>query len=85
MTTTTETHVVIGNGSWGSGDTLAEAKANFRRHHGRLSDGYVALTFDADTEFVGVDQMGYVHWKGNAPAEAHHPARGRKDLARGRK
>lgn len=63
------TVVVIGHHYWGKGETLPEAKANFRRFGGRLSLGYRILEFDAETEFLGVDDMGYYRWKGNAPTE----------------
>lgn len=54
--------VVIGNGYYGSGKTLEEAKKRFRYEGGKLAKGYDILTFDAQTEFHFVDQMGRVHY-----------------------
>lgn len=58
-----ETIVVIGMYYWGKGETLAEAKANFRKQGGVLSNGYTIYTFDAETEFIGVDDMARFHYK----------------------
>ncbi len=62
--------VVIGHGQWGVGKTVEEAKKSFRTSYppGRLSDGYDILTFDADTEFHGVDAKGRYMFAGNPPA-----------------
>lgn len=65
-----ETYVVYGQGSWGWGTGLVQAKDNFRRHGGKLLRGYSILTFDADTEFHGIDQMGRYRYKGNPPTES---------------
>lgn len=62
-TPTAETFVVIGQQYWGKGATVPEAKKNFREQGGRLTGGYVLLTFDAETEFIGVDAVGYLHYK----------------------
>lgn len=70
------TVVVIGPNYWGSGDTVAAAKRRFTAEGGRLARGYVVLTFSPDSEFKGVDGMGYVHWDGPAPAEEHVAPRG---------
>lgn len=63
--------VVIGGdgmyGKWGGGLNLATAKREFRNQGGKLGLGYTALFFDTDTEFLGVDQMGRVSWRGNEP------------------
>jgi hypothetical protein len=67
--------VVYGNRRWGAGATLAEAKANFRAQGGRLSDGYGVLTFDADSEFLGLDVFGRYDYVGTRPEETHVPAR----------
>lgn len=63
------TIVVIGQFTWGKGTTLEEAKRQWKSHgHNlRLSDGYTILTFDEDSEFLGVDGMARYHWVGNAP------------------
>lgn len=60
--------VVMGPYYWGAGKDLATAKRNFRAEGGRLTRGYVILTFDDETEFKGVDGMGRVSWIGNEPA-----------------
>lgn len=60
--TQTETIVIIGQFYWGKGSTLDEAKKEFRKQGGSLSRGYVILTFDAETEFGGVDDMGRYHY-----------------------
>lgn len=66
MDTTTETAVetivVLGPNYWGKGTTLAEAKANLRKQGGRLSWGYLILTFPPETEFKGVDDFGRYHY-----------------------
>lgn len=66
---TGETIVVIGAHYWGKGEDLATAKRNFRQAGGTLKQGYVILTFDAETEFLGINDMGYYSWRGNAPTE----------------
>jgi hypothetical protein len=58
--------VVFGNFRWGAGIDLADAKHQFRKHGGKLSDGYAIAVFDQDTDFVGFGGMGY-HYLGNAP------------------
>lgn len=70
--------VIGGNGRWGKGTTLVAAKAAFRAYGGRLSDGYTILTFDADTEFRGVDDLGRTHWNGNHPHVRDVQPRGSK-------
>lgn len=52
------TFVVYGPHSWGSGDTLEEAKVNFKKNYGKLIEGYGILEFDKDTEFLGFDGLG---------------------------
>lgn len=69
--------LVAGGHRWGVGDTLTEAKANFRRQGGRLCDGYEVVVFDADTRFHGVDQAGRFHYRGNAPTRTEVKARKR--------
>jgi hypothetical protein len=69
MSAPSETIVIYGGQRWGRGSDLAEAKRNWRAQGGRLSNGYVVLTFDAATEFKGFDQMGRYHWVGNEPTE----------------
>ncbi len=61
--------LVIGQMHWGKGDTLAEAKTQWRKQGGRLSRGYVVYEFPAETLFLGVNGMGGVHWLGEAPTE----------------
>jgi hypothetical protein len=50
--------VVAGDFIYGAGPDLATAKREFRNRGGRLSDGYTVLTFDDETDFLGIDQMG---------------------------
>lgn len=60
--------LVVGNGHWGQGLTLAEAKANYTRHGGQLSRGYEIVHFGQGSEFGGVDDMGRYHWTGDTPS-----------------
>ncbi len=61
--------VVVGHGQYGVGATLAAAKRSFTTSYpvGRLSKGYDILTFDADTEFHGIDSSGRYLFAGNPP------------------
>ena len=61
--------VVIGQMRWGAGPSIDVAKANFRDRGGKLSNGYTVATFDATTEFKGVDEAGRVLYIGNAPEQ----------------
>lgn len=72
------TTVLIGQMRWGSGVDLDAAKRRFKREGGQLTRGYTVLTFDDETEFLGVDQMGRYSWRGNAPQETAVPPRARK-------
>ena len=58
-------------GVWGRGDTLKEALTEARRQGGVLRRGYTKIQFGPDSEFLGVDSMGYVHWKGVEPGVEH--------------
>lgn len=75
-------HVVIGQNYWGANEDLDAAKARFRREGGRLGNGYAILTFDDDTEFLGVDNVGRYMYKGNPPTEKVVPSRGKKPARR---
>jgi hypothetical protein len=68
--------LIIGAGYWGKGGDVDEAKREFRRAGGRLSDGYSVVTFPADTLFLGVDGMGSYHWLGEQPTSEQHKRRG---------
>lgn len=59
--------LIMGGNRWGAGDTVEVAKKNFRIQGGKLTGGYALITFDAQTEFHGVDQFGRYHFKGNSP------------------
>lgn len=72
------TYVVMGQNYWGSGSDLDAAKARFRREGGRLTSGYLLLTFDDETEFLGVDTAGRYSWNGNRPTEQVVQPRARK-------
>ncbi len=63
--------LVAGNRRWGAGGSMGEAKRNWRDQGGRPADGYTVVTFDADTEFHGVDQMGNYLYAGNEPIVKH--------------
>lgn len=65
-----ERYLVGGNGRWGQGLSEAEAKANFTRFGGRLSDGYEVVQFGPDVTFGGVDSMGRYHWAAVGDSEA---------------
>ena len=58
------THVVGGQGYWGSGTSLEEAKRIFRRMGGKLSKHYSIGEFPEDATFLGVNQMGACQWRG---------------------
>lgn len=68
--------LVIGNHYYGHAEDLAQAKKNFTKHGGRLSLGYTVFEFAEDQEFAGVDDMGYVHWKGNTEQPKSYEIRG---------
>lgn len=85
-----ETFVVYGAYYWGKGKTLPEAKKQFQKSGGHLSDGYTVLLFDADTIFDGVDGMGrysYRHRDGvskpTEPIETIHQGRVHSPYGRG--
>lgn len=67
--------LLMGNGVWAIGDTLAEARKNFTSYGGRLSQGYGIIRYDDTTEFRGVDELGRYHWKGNEPTVEMREAR----------
>lgn len=69
------TFVIMGNGYWAHGEDLASAKRKFTSVGGRLSLGYGIFEFDDDTDFLGVDSMGYYEWKGNPPIKSVVAAR----------
>ncbi len=52
---------------WGAGEDLDVAKMRLTRAGGTLSNGYIVYTFDSETTFDGVDDMGGIHWQGNVP------------------
>lgn len=49
-------------GYYGLGQTMDEAKRNFRKQGGRLSDGYRSYWFGDSIRFDYVDGFGAVHW-----------------------
>lgn len=65
-------------GVWGYGSDLDAAKKAFRSNGGALGRGYTVLTFDAETDFVGVDPMGRYSYRGNAPTKTEVAARGKR-------
>jgi len=56
-----------GYGYWGKGDTLADAKQEFKRQGGRLNDGYAILTFSPESLFSGINSMGSYLYFGPEP------------------
>lgn len=66
--TATKTYVIVGGGYWGKGNTVAEAKKQFRYQGGKLTGGYGIYTFDEQTVFHGIDSFGRYEYTGNAPA-----------------
>jgi hypothetical protein len=65
ITTTTSTFVVLGNGRFGTDATLAQAKRNFTRYGGKLSDGYAIVELPQGISFDGIDGFGRVHYSGD--------------------
>lgn len=59
---------------WGSGATVEAAKAEFRKHGGRLGKGYTVIEFGPGSAFVGIGPMGY-RWVGQPPTTSEVPAR----------
>lgn len=56
--------LVIGQHYWGHGNTLAEAKKNFREEGGILSKGYAIIEFRPGLTFKGVNSYGFYTWSG---------------------
>ncbi len=69
--------VVVAPNVWGAGNDLAEAKANVKRHGGRLDAGYTVLVFDNDTQWLGINDVGTAFWNGNRPTITEYSANGR--------
>lgn len=67
--------VVMGQFYWGRGDTLDEAKRNFKAEGGSLMRGYEIFEFPPETLFMGVNQMGVISWDGPEPKRTKVPAR----------
>lgn len=67
--------LVLGRWAYGFGMDLAQAKEFFRGQGARLSDGYVVVTFDDETEWKGIDGFGSIFWDGNEPTQKVVPAR----------
>ncbi len=70
--------IVAGNGRWGRGNDLAQAKRNYTRFGGRLSDGYQIIEFTEGSEFTGVDDMGRYFYTGPDPVTTNVAARKRR-------
>jgi hypothetical protein len=81
-----KTYVVYGQYYWGKGTTLEAAQKRFEEEGGELDRGYAILTFDEETEFQGVDQMGRYFYKRrdgkdedpNPPTEEIIPAKAKR-------
>lgn len=72
-TITSPTFVLIGQWRWAKGENLAAAKRGFTSRGATLGRGYTILEFDAETAFVGIDEAGRYHYKGNAPTITEVP------------
>lgn len=59
----TPVHLVLGSGYYGQGDTLADAKREFRKVGGRLSDGYRHMEFGPAIDWTAIGPWGDVEWK----------------------
>ena len=57
------THLVLGGGYYGQGDTLDKAKRNFRAVGGRLTDGYRHMDFGPAIDWVSIGPWGDVTWE----------------------
>jgi hypothetical protein len=51
--------IVIGHNYWGAGNTLPEAKRQFSKHGGRLSNGYTVVEGE---QLIGVDGAGRLQY-----------------------
>lgn len=67
--------VVMGQFYWGRGDTLDEAKKNFKSQGGSLIRGYTIYEFPPETLFMGVNGMGFISWDGPEPKRTEVKAR----------
>lgn len=65
---------------WGKGDSIAAAKAEFRKYGGVLSKGYSIIEFGPGSAFVGIGGGGY-RWVGEAPTVSEVAARKSKARA----
>ena len=71
--------LVIGMNYWGTGHDLAEAKREYKKAGGKLSNGYAIVEFPPELTFDGVDQIGQVHWLGEGqPKVTQVKPRGKK-------
>lgn len=83
METTTKTGVVvivgrdenIGYGKWGKGETVEQARRNFRKMGGSARHGYTILEFAEADQFKGIDAFGDVLYTGDEPQVTEVPAR----------
>lgn len=83
METTTKTGAVIivgrdesiGYGKWGKGETVEQARRNFRRMGGSTRHGYTILEFAEADQFKGIDSFGGVQYTGENPQVTEVPAR----------
>lgn len=70
-------YVVAGHGYYGRGADVATAKANFRKYGGRLTKGYVILTFGPGSRFMGIGGMGW-RYLGQEPEVTEVEPRGQR-------
>lgn len=78
--TMTGTIVAVSPNYWGAGRDLAEAKRNLRKQGGSTAGEHLILTFDDDTEFLGIDELGRYHYNGNPPVEQVIDRRRHRDM-----
>lgn len=74
-----ETYLIVGPGYWGEGDTLDEAKLNFRRAGGKLSGKYVLYHFGERSMYGGFTMGGSYTYVGEQPTKTYWN-NGKQDL-----
>lgn len=63
-------YLIVGQGYWGQGLSLVEAKDNFRKQGALLSRAHTVVEFPPGVEFLGIDEMGYTRFNF---ADPDHP------------
>jgi len=65
--------LILGPNYWGKGDTLVEARRNFRGSGGSLNRGYIVYAFPKGLTRLYVDGMGAVAWEWEDGADPIKP------------